>query len=145
VESNVPTCVLLAESHHDLGEGMRGLLETAFDTVFTVADEASLADGARRLSPDVIVADWSLGAGDPAGFAQRLCRLAGNAKVLLLSLHDAPSVAQQAFAAGADAVVLKRAVATDLLAAIDSLKSGIPYVSPAMLGGKPDKDRSLHG
>ena len=56
------SCVLLADSHHDLVEGVRGLLETAFATVVMVADEASLLDGAMRLRPDVAVVDISLAA-----------------------------------------------------------------------------------
>ena len=56
-------CVLLADRHHDLTEGVRGLLETAFETVVMVADEASLLEGASRLRPDVAVVDLSL-AGD---------------------------------------------------------------------------------
>jgi DNA-binding NarL/FixJ family response regulator len=46
------SCVLLADRHHGLTEGVRGLLETAFGTVVMVADEASLLDGAARLRPE---------------------------------------------------------------------------------------------
>jgi len=35
-------CVLLADRHHGLSEGVRGLFETAFDAVVMVADETSL-------------------------------------------------------------------------------------------------------
>ena len=49
------SCVLLADRHHGLTEGVRGLLETAFGTVVMVADEASLLEGASRLRPDVAV------------------------------------------------------------------------------------------
>ena len=45
------SCVLLADRHHGLTEGVRGLLETAFGTVVMVADEASLLDGAAGSSP----------------------------------------------------------------------------------------------
>lgn len=126
--------MLLAESHQGLGEGLRGLLETAFSTVFIVADEASLAEGTRRLRPTVIVADLSLAPGDALGFVRRLCERADGARVLLLSDYDDATVAQAAIVAGADGVVLRRAVATDLLAAIESLLGGMPFISPAMLG-----------
>ena len=33
------SCVLLADRHHGLSEGVRGLLETAFDYVYMVGDE----------------------------------------------------------------------------------------------------------
>jgi len=54
--------------------------------------------------------------------------------VLMLSVHDEPSVARSAIAAGADGVVLKRAIATDLLAGIETLLGGSHFVSPAMRG-----------
>ena len=49
------SCVLLADRHHGLTEGVRGLLETAFGTVVMVADEASLLEGANRLWPDAAI------------------------------------------------------------------------------------------
>jgi DNA-binding NarL/FixJ family response regulator len=52
-------CVLLADRHHWLIEGVRGLLETAFGTVFMVSDQASLFDGVERLKPSVTVVDLS--------------------------------------------------------------------------------------
>ncbi|MDH5315762.1 MAG: hypothetical protein OEW44_04725, partial [Gemmatimonadota bacterium] len=54
------SCVLLGDRHHGLTEGIRGLLETAFDVVIMVADEASLMAGAERIRPDVAVVDLSL-------------------------------------------------------------------------------------
>ena len=54
------SCVLLADGHHALTEGVRGLLETAFGAVIMVADEASLLEGARRVQPDIAVVDLSL-------------------------------------------------------------------------------------
>ena len=57
-------CVLLANSHHGLIEGIRGLLETSFGTVFMVGDEASLIDGVERLKPSVAVVDIALAGGN---------------------------------------------------------------------------------
>ena len=41
--------------------------------------------------------------------------------MIVLSVHDEPSVRRAAVEAGADAFVLKRAIATDLLTAIETL------------------------
>ena len=109
-------CVLLADRHHGLSESIRGLLETTFSSVFLVADENSLIEGAGLLRPAVVVVDLSLGAGDVAGLLRELRVRAPGAKVLLLSVHDEPSVLRSAVAAGADGIVLKRAIATDFLA-----------------------------
>jgi DNA-binding NarL/FixJ family response regulator len=126
-------CVLLADRHHGLSEGIRGLLETTFNSVFLVADETSLIEGAGLLRPAVVVVDLSLGAGDVVGLMRELRARAPGAKVLLLSVHDEPSVLRAAAAAGADGVVLKRAIATDLLLAVDEILAGrrfIPLVDP---------------
>jgi two-component system secretion response regulator SsrB len=48
--------------------------------------------------------------------------------VLLLSVHDEPSILRAAAAAGADAVVLKRAIATDLLLAVDEILAGRRFI-----------------
>jgi len=122
-------CVLLADRHHGLSEGIRGLLETTFSCVFLVADENSLLEGAGRLQPAVMVVDLSLCAGDVVGLVRELHARAPGAKVLLLSVHDEPSVLRSAVAAGADGVVLKRAIATDLLLAVDEVLAGRRFIS----------------
>ena len=125
-------CVLLADRHHGLRDGVRGLLETAFNTVFMVADEASLLEGATQLQPTVVVLDLSLSGGDLLGLLERIRVRAPNAKVLLLSVHDERTVADAAIASGADAVVLKRCLATDLLPAVDALRAGGHYISSGL-------------
>lgn len=124
-------CVLLADQHHRLNEGVRGLLQTTFTGVFMVADEASLMEGAERLAPALVVVDVSLAQGDIADLLHSIRDRAPAAKLLLLSVHDEPTVADAALAAGADGLVLKRAIATDLLPAVDALLAGGHYVSPA--------------
>lgn len=122
-------CVLLADRHHGLSEGIRSLLETTFSSVFMVADEASLIEGAERLQPALVVMDLSLGAGDMFGLVRKLRARAPSAKVLLLSVHDEPTIARSAAAAGADGVVLKRAIASELLHAVDTVLGGQRYTA----------------
>ncbi len=117
-------CVLLADRHHDLSEGVRGLLGTMFAGVFAVADEASLLEGAARIQPTVVVVDLSLAGGDIVEMMHAIRARAPAAKVLLLSVHDEPTVASAALAAGADGVVLKRMIATDLLPGIEAAIAG---------------------
>jgi two-component system secretion response regulator SsrB len=45
-------------------------------------------------------------------------------RVVVLSVHDERSVRRAAMDAGADAFVLKRAIATDLLPAVDAVRRG---------------------
>jgi DNA-binding NarL/FixJ family response regulator len=115
---------LLADRHHDLTEGVRGLLATEFGTVVMVADEASLLEGAVRIHPDVAVVDLCLAKGSGLGWLQALRRQCPDLKVIVLSARDEQGVRRAAVAAGADAFVLKRAIATDLLAAVELVRGG---------------------
>lgn len=119
-----PSCVLLADRHSGLSEGVRGLLETAFGTVVMVADEASLIEAADRLRPDVAVVDLSLSKDGGLGWLQALRQRCRGLKVIVLSVHDEQTVHRAVMEAGADAVVLKRAIATDLLAAVELVRNG---------------------
>ena len=118
------SCVLLADRHHGLTEGVRGLLETTFDTVVMVADEASLLQAAGRLQPDLAVVDLSLARDSGLGWLRAVRAGCPDLKVIVLSVHDEETVRRAAMEAGADAFVLKRAIATELLTAVDALRRG---------------------
>jgi DNA-binding NarL/FixJ family response regulator len=120
------SCVLLADRHHGLTEGVRGLLETAFGSVVMVADQASLLDGAGRLQPDVAVVDLSLAGDSGLGWLRAVRERCPGLKVIVLSVHDEQAVRQAAMQAGADAFVLKRSIATDLLPAVEQVRGGPP-------------------
>jgi two-component system secretion response regulator SsrB len=118
------SCVLLADRHHGVTEGVRGLLETLFETVVMVADGPSLLESARRLQPEVAVVDISLTRDASLHWLTELRERAPNLKVIVLSVHDEPAVRRAVMDAGADGFVLKRAIATELLTTIESVSSG---------------------
>jgi len=126
----IPTCAILADRHLGLAEGVRGLLETAFDTVYVVADLESLREGARRLLPTLIVLDLPLAAGDVNELLDNIRELSPDSRVIVLTVHDQATVAKLALAAGASSVVLKRCVSRDLVPAIDAVLLGKEFVSP---------------
>ena len=116
------SCVLLADRHHGLTEGVRGLLETEFGTVVMVADETSLLEAAVRLRPDMAVADLSLAEDRGLGWLRAIRERCPGMKIIVVSVHDEQSVRQAVMEAGADAFVLKRAIVTDLLCAVDAVR-----------------------
>lgn len=142
MKSEVVKCVVLADRHHGLTEGMRGLLETAFDAVVMVADETSLLESARHIQPMVAVVDLSLAPGEDLDWLQRLRSECPKLKLILLSVHDEPSVRQAALAAGADGYVLKRAIATELLTAVDAVLAGQCYPAPDSPNSEPRKKQT---
>ena len=127
MSSVTTSCVLIADRHHVLFAGIRGLLETTFDKVFLVTDKASLIEGAMRLQPTIIVMDLSYAAGNLPDLVRELRHQAPMSKLLLLSVHDEPAVITSAMTAGADGLVVKRALASDLIPAIDAVLAGQRY------------------
>ena len=117
-------CVVLADRHHGLTEGIRRLLETMFDAVVMVADETSLLESAARLHPSLVVADLALTKGESFGWLHRLLARCPESRVIVLSSHDEPSVEHAAYEAGAVGFVRKREIATELLASIDDVLAG---------------------
>ena len=113
---------MLADRHHGLAEGMRGLLATSFGSVVMVADEVSLIEGAGRLQPDMAVVDLSLARDNHLDWLRVLREDCPDLKVIVISVHDEQCVREAVMTAGADAFVLKRAIATDLLNAVDALR-----------------------
>src|SRR5271170_5569161 len=118
MKSDAIKCVLLADRHHGLTEGIRSLLETSFDAVVMVADEASFLESAERLRPTVVVADLSLAPGESFGWLRRLLARCPQSRVIVLSTHDEQTVVRTALEAGAVGFVLKRKIASQLLDAV---------------------------
>jgi two-component system secretion response regulator SsrB len=134
------SCVLLADRHHGLTEGVRGLLATVFGSVVMVADEASLIAGAGRLQPEVAIVDLSLAPDSRLNWLRTLRQICPDLKVIVLSVHDEQSVREAAMRAGADAFVLKRAIATELLGAVDAVRGATGVEARALLAPTPSPD-----
>jgi DNA-binding NarL/FixJ family response regulator len=124
--------VLLADRHTELTDGVRGLLESVFPVVVMVADDASMLESARRIEPVLAVVDISLARAEIARWLVVLRSSCPEVKVILLSVHDEPSVCRSAMAAEANGFVLKRDISTDLLPAIDAVLAGQRYISRGM-------------
>ncbi len=128
-----PSCLLLAERHQGLLEGIQGLLGSMFTAVVTVSNEASLVEGVRLLRPALAVLDLGLASGGLETL-RRVHELRPEQKILLLSSHDSRIAADAAFGAGADGYVLKQAIAEELLDAAETVLSGGRYCSPRVVG-----------
>jgi two-component system, NarL family, invasion response regulator UvrY len=128
-------CVLLADRHHRLMDGIRGLLETEFDVVVMVSDEISLCESATRMKIAAAVVDFSLARGDGLGLVRRLRDRFPELNLIVLSVHNEPSVSRAILGAGANCFVLKSSIATDLLPAIDAVLAGKTYISPKATRG----------
>ena len=125
--------VILADNHQNMLAGERTLLESMFETVFMVADEASLIEAAEKLKPDLIVADLSLPVAHEINIARRLKKVFPEIKLIILSVHDEGAAVGECLVAGASGFVLKRTAVNDLVRAIETVMKGDIYMSPSVV------------
>jgi len=117
-----------------LTDGIRGLLETTFGVVVMVADELSLFETVDRMRVELAVVDMSLTRGGGLTIISRLRERAPDLRLIAISVHDEPTVCRAALQAGADAFVPKRALATDLISAVEAALASQPRVRAEMVG-----------
>ena len=116
--------ILMADDHRLVAEGLRSLLEPAYELVEIVEDGRELVGAAQRLQPDVIVADVTMPLLNGLDAVEQLRRLGCQAKVVFLTMHKDPLYAARALRAGASGFVLKHSASAELLTAIQRSPGG---------------------
>ena len=124
--------VLLADDHAMMAEELRRLLEPEFDVVATVADGDALLRAADDAHPDLIVADIAMPGLDGIAATVALRARRPGTRVVLVTVHDDPDLAERGYAAGALAYVLKRTAGRELLPALRAALRDERYVSPSI-------------
>ena len=126
------TCVIVADKHPHMLEGIRGILSAEFDNVVMVSDRRTLKNLVRRLSPDLVVVELSLPESDGLNIARVLRNESPDLKIITLSLYGDADVAKTVLDAGAMGFVLKRTAGDDLLLAVKAAKRGQCFISKSI-------------
>jgi DNA-binding NarL/FixJ family response regulator len=126
--------VLLADDHRLVAEGLKSLLTPEFEVVGMVEDGYTLIEAAKKLRPDVIVADITMPQLNGIDALAPLRKDNPDAKVVFLTMHQDVAYARRALAAGAAGYVLKHAAPTELIMAIRAAVDGKTYLTPALAG-----------
>jgi DNA-binding NarL/FixJ family response regulator len=124
--------VLLADDHRVVSEGLKRLLADDFDLVGMVEDGRALVAEARKLKPDVVVADISMPHLNGIDAMALLKRDNPNIRVVFLTMHQDPAYARRALEAGAAGFVLKHSAPAELVMAIQAALKGQTFITPAL-------------
>jgi len=127
--------ILLADDHRLVADGLRSLLLSEFELVGVVEDGRSLVEAAKKLLPDVIVADIGMPKLNGLEALSQLKKDNPQVKVVMLTMHREPAFARRALEAGASGFVLKHSAAEELLTAIRAALEGKTYLTPAIAAG----------
>lgn len=126
--------VLLADDHRMVAEGLKSLLSAEFELVGVVEDGRALVETARKLRPDVIVADITMPHLNGIDALMRLKREEMQMPVVFITMHAEVAYARRALEAGAAGYVLKHSAPAELVTAIRAALDGKTYVSPVVAG-----------
>jgi DNA-binding NarL/FixJ family response regulator len=126
--------VLIADDHLLVAEALKSLLSAEFELVGVVEDGRALVEAARRLRPDVIVADVTMPHLNGIDALVRLRQEGDRVPVVFLTMHQDVTFARRALEAGASGFVLKHSAPTELVAAIRAALEGRKYLTPKIAG-----------
>lgn len=126
--------VLLADDHAVLRSGLRLLIEKQpwVEVVGEAGDGNEALAGVAAFAPDLVLLDINMPGLDGLAVLARIREESPETRVLMLTMHDDVSYLQEALRAGASGYVLKRAVDSELLMAMQAVMRGETYVHSAM-------------
>jgi DNA-binding NarL/FixJ family response regulator len=124
--------VLLADDHRVVSEGLKRLLADDFELVGMVEDGRALVAAARKLQPDVIVADITMPHLNGIEAMAQLKKDNVHVKVVFLTMHQDPAYARRALEAGAAGFVVKHSAPAELVMAIQAALKGQTFITPAL-------------
>ena len=126
--------VMIADDHAILRAGLRMLVNAQADmeVVSEASDGEKAIQTARETRPDVAVLDLTMPRIGGMKALQAMAQDCPEIRVLVLTMHDDPAYLRSALAAGASGYLLKRAVDSELIAAIRAVYRGGIFVDPRL-------------
>ncbi len=115
--------ILLADDHELIRKGLRALIEV--NEEWTICGEAGdgqeAVERVLELKPDLVILDVTMPVLNGLQAARKIRGLALGTKILILSMHDSPQLANEALRLGADAYLTKSCPQAQLLETIATL------------------------
>ena len=126
--------ILIADDHALLRAGLRMLLDAQPDmkVIGDVGSGSDLLKVCAQLNPSLILLDLSMPTLGGLETLPMLNKLVPETRIIILTMHDDVNYLQGALRTGASGYILKKAVDTELLMAIQTVMRGETYVHSAM-------------
>jgi DNA-binding NarL/FixJ family response regulator len=126
--------VLVADDHSLVREGICAFLKFSEDieVVAEAADGIEAIEKTKKHRPDVVLLDISMPRLGGYEAALEIKKFDPGIKILVLTQYDDKEYISRFLKAGVSGYLLKRAVGSDLMTAIRSVKEGETYLYPAI-------------
>src|SRR5271163_5090469 len=121
--------VLVADDLAPVLSTVAALLRESFDVVDTVSDGEAALETTLRLQTDLVVLDISMPVMSGIEVAEELTRLGSKTRIVFLTAHQDTDILKACQTAGGLGYVLKLAMVTDLIPAINAALAGRSFAS----------------
>ncbi|RIL04908.1 MAG: DNA-binding response regulator [Proteobacteria bacterium] len=149
VERRRETRIVLADDHCLVREALRRLIESRPDLIVVAeaSDGLAAVEAVEKHRPDIAVIDLWMPELSGIETTRRITRTGAATRIIILTQHGDWARVRDSLHSGASGYVVKTDAAAQLLEAIDSVRAGRSYISPAishhvveaMRGGGVDK------
>ena len=137
-----PYCIVLADDHALIRQGLKKILEEKRDlkVVAEVGDGLELLNLLKmsKLTPHMAIVDITMPNLGGIEATRRIKMTYPEVKVLILTIHKEKEYLQEAFSAGAEGYLVKEDADAELFSAIKAIRQGEFYVSPILSRELPD-------
>lgn len=128
--------VLLVDDHAIMRDGISALinLQDDIEIVGEASEGKEAIEKARELVPDVVIMDISMPEMDGLEATRRIKKKNPSVKVLVLTQHDNREYILSTIKSGSDGYLPKRALGSELVAAIHAIHQGHSFLYPNAAG-----------
>lgn len=130
--------VLVGDDHALIVEGLRRVLEPAFDIVGVADNGRELVAQAERLKPDIVLLDIGMPLLNGMEASRQIKKVAPAAKLVFLTQKSDRGYVHAAFQNEASGYILKQSMASELVPALREVLAGRFYVTPLVRKDIPD-------
>jgi two-component system, NarL family, nitrate/nitrite response regulator NarL len=115
--------ILVVDDHELVRDGIAGMLRDRWDICGEAGNGAEAIEKVQHLKPDLVLLDLSMPVMSGIVAAKAIRATAPETKIVFLSMHDSPTVAELVRIAGADGFISKHCHADEFRKTIAALLS----------------------
>ncbi len=132
-----PYNIIIADDHAILRKGIKKIIEEAsgMSVIAEVGDGLELLNLLEKVTPDMIILDISMPTIRGIELTREIKDIYPKIKILILTMHKSKEYLIQAISSGADGYLVKEDSDEELFVAINTIRNGNIYLSPAISKG----------
>lgn len=117
--------ILIVDDHDLVREGLAALLETCWNVCGQAGNGIEAIEKVRELRPDMVLLDLSMPIMSGTQAAKSILKIAPGTKIVFLSMHDSPTVAELVRTIGAAGFISKHTKAKEFRESLVALLNHI--------------------